>query len=178
MELESKLEVIFSNTNDWLKFAEAKNIGLIALNGALLVGLLQSLDAIKSFRLIYQLYFLLIAICSSASCSVALISLIARLEAPWWLVSFIKNSKCEKDNLTFFLDISKYSGKQYLEMCENKYPQLTISCRNYCLHLAEQITSNAKISTIKYKQFNVALFLLLGGILTPLGLWVFSYIKQ
>jgi hypothetical protein len=38
----------FTNVNDWLKFAEAKNAGLIALNTAAIIGILQSNDSFYS----------------------------------------------------------------------------------------------------------------------------------
>ena len=38
---EEKLYKIFNNVNDWLKFAEAKNFGLLTLNAAIAFGLTQ-----------------------------------------------------------------------------------------------------------------------------------------
>jgi hypothetical protein len=42
MEAKSELKYIFSNVNEWLKFAEAKHAGLVILNSGLIIGLLSS----------------------------------------------------------------------------------------------------------------------------------------
>lgn len=176
--MESKLEYIFANVNDWLKYAEAKNVGLVALNGAILVGLLQSVSTIRELELALQLYFLLIAFCSLVSCSIGLMSLFARLQAPWWLSWVMKHKKEPSDNPVFFMDSSKYSGNQLFETVKTKYPSQVVNEASYCLNLCEQISANSKIATIKFHQFNLALTFLMGGILTPIGFLVYNYIKK
>ena len=39
--MNEDLKFAFANVNDWLKFAEAKNGGLLALNVASIIGILQ-----------------------------------------------------------------------------------------------------------------------------------------
>ena len=39
---EEQLQKIFTNVNDWLKFAEAKNFGLLSLNAAIVFGFTQT----------------------------------------------------------------------------------------------------------------------------------------
>lgn len=169
---------MFSNVNDWLKYAEVKNVGLIALNGALLVGLLQSISTIKDFELMFQLYFSLVAFCSLVSSSIGLMSLFARLQAPWWLSWVMKHKKSTSDNPIFFIDASKYSGTQFFESIKVKYPSLIINEGPYCLNLCDQICANSKIATIKFHQFNLSLTFLMGGILTPIGFVIYNYIKK
>ena len=38
---EEQLHKIFANVNEWLKYAEAKNFGLITINGAIILGISQ-----------------------------------------------------------------------------------------------------------------------------------------
>lgn len=67
--MHEDLKYTFTNINDWLKFAEAKNVALTTLNGAILFGLLQSWDKIPtSWRceieyILLPLLFLSILIC-------------------------------------------------------------------------------------------------------------------
>ncbi len=42
MIYEEQLQKLFANVNDWLKFAEAKNFGLLAINAAVVFGFTQS----------------------------------------------------------------------------------------------------------------------------------------
>ena len=49
MESNSELKYIFSNINELLKFAEAKNGGLMVLNTALVIGILSSYIGIQNF---------------------------------------------------------------------------------------------------------------------------------
>src|SRR5687767_4696910 len=42
LHYEEQLFKIFANVNDWLKFAEAKNFGLVTVNAAIVFGFSQS----------------------------------------------------------------------------------------------------------------------------------------
>ncbi len=50
MEANSKLKYIFSNIIDWLKFAEAKHGGSIALNSGFVIALLSKDNGIQLIR--------------------------------------------------------------------------------------------------------------------------------
>jgi|AntRauMFilla1563_2_1112583.scaffolds.fasta_scaffold20749_4 hypothetical protein len=45
--MDEKLKEIFSNINDWLKFADAKSATLIAGNGALIFGMGRLISSFK-----------------------------------------------------------------------------------------------------------------------------------
>lgn len=50
--MDENLKFIFTTVNEWLRFLEAKHTALIALNGAAIIGLVQSLSAIGSGSLL------------------------------------------------------------------------------------------------------------------------------
>ena len=49
--MDENLRNIFSTVNEWLRFLEAKHTALIALNGAAVLGLLQSMEDIGNASL-------------------------------------------------------------------------------------------------------------------------------
>lgn len=45
--MKDHLEYVFSNVNDWLKFAEAKSATLLAVNGVVLFGILRLVNDLQ-----------------------------------------------------------------------------------------------------------------------------------
>ena len=65
--MKDELNRIFSNVNDWLKFAETKNAGLVVFNSAAIFGIMQAFPAENTFVVFKWLMILLfgISICIS-----------------------------------------------------------------------------------------------------------------
>src|SRR4028119_877820 len=104
--MNDDLKYIFTNVNDWLKFAEAKNAGLLALNVAATIGLLE-VDK-KLFDPLPSTYgILLIAFCVSSA--ICIYSILPYLR---WIKSHVKlgasdfSTKKADLNVLFFGDIS------------------------------------------------------------------------
>lgn len=162
----TELGSILDRTNDWLKFAEAKNGALLVLNCAVLFGALQSLGnsgssapLLLDWFVINLIFFLAAGIIFSAS------SLIPRLTAPSW-IRFPKSKGTP--NIFYFGDISSLSEETFLA---EYYKAVGIQKEPSRLDLqyANQIVANSKIAYVKYRQFNVSAWLTICAFLTPVG---------
>jgi hypothetical protein len=161
-----KLDYIFDKIIDWLKFAEAKNGAILAVNSAILFGISRlaiSIDIVNNYLLIY---IVLVIVLLASSILVALLSFVPRLDPPIW-VSFPQ--KPEKVNILFFGHICSLTPKGYLEyfykingLGDNQYSDIDNQ-------LSNQIVANSKIAYIKYKQFSFSIWLTIAAFLTPLG---------
>jgi TM2 domain-containing membrane protein YozV len=163
---------IFENVNNWLKFAEAKNGAIIALNSAFIFGLLRLLQSSNTENLYKEMYIKMIIFLLLVSLIMALLSFIPKLKYPY--IKFDKISK--KDNLLYFIDIAKYTDNEYYE----KITTITEKSSNEKLdkYYIQQIIINSQITYIKYKQFEIAVWFTLSAILTPLGaIILFTYKK-
>ena len=161
-----KLSYVLDKIVDWLKFAEAKNGAVLAINSAILFGvtrLAMATDITSNYLLIY---IALAIVLLASSILVALLSFVPRLEPPLW-VSFPQ--KPEKFNILFFGHICSCTPKSYLEYF---YKMNEAPINQYCdshNQLSNQIVTNSKIAYIKYKQFNFSIWLTISALLTPLG---------
>jgi len=158
--MEEDLKYIFSNINDWLKFAEAKCAGLLALNLAAIIGLLQAQsmfsDDIKDGQGILLVIF-------SISSIVALYSLIPKLNTlikfyktiPDLNVELERRSRLEKPTLNciYFGDIACLTEAMYSDLATSKPLKDHNSLTQLLIH---QIVINAKIAYQKYRIFSIA----------------------
>lgn len=160
-----ELPKILDRTNEWLKFAEAKNGAILVLNTAILFGVAQSLnsqdvmpDFVKWYA-IEAMVFLFAAIVFST------ISLIPRLTPPLWMRF---PSAKDSPNIFYFGDICSLTPESFLNTyynvlgITNKSSKLDFQCTN-------QIITNSKIAYIKYLQFNISAWFTLCAFLTPIG---------
>lgn len=172
--MHNELNSIFENISDWLKFSEAKNAALLAFDGAVITVLFSILKDLTSGMEI-------IKIAISISIGILLASLFITL------LSFYPQTRQNKalkekaidenDNLYFWEDIKKYEVEEYLKKVQ----------KNLCItgsksagagekttydrlekDLASQIIINSRITSRKYKYFEFALILAIGGIFTPI----------
>ena len=170
--METKLKTIFSYVNNWLRFAEEKNAALIVLNGALLLALISLMgknveipsfihNNIFYYRLTF-FYLLNFVLFSAFGLMISLISFLPQTKV-------IINSKEEKikdsDNLIFYSHIAKYDADKYLSKLHNI---LETESSKYELAYANQIITNSKIAAFKYLHFQVALWLTISSIFTPI----------
>ncbi len=177
--MEEQLKSIFSNVNEWLKFAEAKNGVLTAFNGGavftVLGGFLFNKDMAIMANSYVKAYFICFAACASLSLIIALISFLAKVEIPWLLKAEIHPS----DNLLFFGVIHKYDEKTYLDalwkaLSKEKKETYTQMEKFY----ASQIIVNSGIAIRKYELFNSALLCTISAVITPvLAIMLWIYVK-
>lgn len=157
-EIENKLLYIFSNVNDWLKFAEVKNAGLIAFLIAAISGLLgftasfQQLNQSIKFGLLFCVFFLVV------SCLISLFTFSPKLDR-LEIIFFAKESEIlESDNLLFFGDLAKYDADSLTSIIAKKYFEIDLKKPSQ-IHtdIAEQIIINSKIAVAKFRFFKIAL---------------------
>lgn len=168
------LSEVLMRTDDWLKFGEAKNGVLLALNCGIAVGMLQALGAVQSppkimlYFAVHSLVLLFVAITLGAA------SFIPRLTSPWW-TNFPARSSAT--NILYFGDICSHSAHSYLGEFydaigeQGDYSKLD---KQY----AEQIVVNSKIAHIKHTQFKMTAFFTLSAALTPIGAWIYFWARK
>ncbi len=156
------LKYIFTNVNDWLKFAEAKCAALLAGNAAIIIGVGQKLieGQIKGIWAFYISFSLVLFLIGLLFC---LVSFIPSLNMPWL---FKLSDPDDKDNLLFFDHISKYTPLNYLSRLKSdsestKFTKMEVD-------LSQQIIINSVIARRKYSLFKVAVWFTVSGFISPI----------
>ncbi|OEG73932.1 hypothetical protein BEL05_08470 [Shewanella colwelliana] len=171
--MDEKLKDIFSNINDWLKYAEAKSATLIAGNGAIIFGFSRlGLNENINCYLGYYLFFC--GFLSLISLSICLLSIIPALNMPW---DSKPSGTNDSDNILFFRDIAKYTPLSYLNKLAVKIGQEHVDVTGFQKDLAFQIISNSTIANKKYTYFNIAIWFTLSAIVSPVITIIF-YISR
>jgi len=165
---------VLTRTDDWLKFAEAKNGVLLALNCAIAVGILQALGATSNTPLLLELFAAHSLLLLFVSVTLGAASFIPRLTSPWFTTF---PDRPASTNVLFFGDICAHSPSSYLDEFyavaggQASYSKLD-------LQYAHQIVVNSKIAYIKYTQFSITAFFTLSAALTPVGAWLYLRAKS
>lgn len=183
LEHEEQLNSIFANVNEWLKFAEAKNFGLLTLNAGVIFGISQITYNEKSI-IINLCYYLIIPL--------AAISFLVSLISIFPILSKIERQKINNgvmvDNLTknFINKFSNWIDKEgdiknihfYGYLCTLKVSEFetkflnkinsTTAFSGYEKDLSEQILYNSRITKLKYQLFKIAAFFFLCGVVLPI----------
>lgn len=162
----ARLEYILSTVNDWLKFAETKNAGMLTLSMGLASIVIGSILLEQSIPLELKkgLGLSLIPLLGAAVLSVfsfnPALSLIDMINV------WSKNTSVT-DNLLYFGCIKNYTKSEYLTACKLKYPDgiLIDITDKYALDLSEQCIVNSKIAYNKYFLFKSATWLFLAAVL-------------
>jgi hypothetical protein len=163
-DMDEKLKDIFSNTNDWLKFAEAKSATLIAGNGVLIFGMIRLISLFKLEGVILFYAIFIVALCI-LSITICFLSVIPSLSMPWESKPHGTN---DTDNLLYFYDIAKYSPLAYLKALEKRLGTQNSDFTGYQKELARQIITNSVITRRKYGAFQTAVWLTLAAIISPI----------
>tara|TARA_R110002072_G_scaffold284396_5_gene448668 strand:+ start:1308 stop:1832 length:525 start_codon:yes stop_codon:yes gene_type:complete len=166
------LDKNLTKTNDWLKFAEAKNGALIALDCAVMLGVLRVTSSIDEISLPLLLYVTSLFILSGISLSISLASFLPRLKKPFWITI---SKKKESDNPFYFGDACKYSAHEYLQLLNIEGGS---DNKRFLEKAADQIVTNSKIAFMKYRLFTTAAWLFLSAILTPLGALIILTLRE
>ena len=166
--LESELHYLYGHVNEMLKFAEAKNAGLIALNIVIIIGILQSTITDSSYVLVKfsGIYAVLV---NTLSVFFLLIAIYAQLR---------EHSKPpvmdDSENLLYFGTIAKYTPEQLISNLTEKYGFISIN-QQFDIDLARQVIIISQITKRKFKLFNIAMVFTLASL--PPGIilyWVFE----
>lgn len=150
MEAKSELKYIFSNVNDWLKFAEAKHGGLVVLNAGLVVGILSSYSNIQNF--ILKPTILIGIICFGISVFLSIIS-----QFPITQQVFHNKKSIQNPNLYFFGHLSHFDSQTFID--EFKKGDTNFIPSKFDSDLINQILTNARITQAKYGFFKYASYL-------------------
>lgn len=169
LSITDLLQEIYEQANQMVRFAEAKNFGLIAFNGGILLAfarLFYEAYRIPGWTLL-SLKSLFLLVCgwiiamSAISLFLALCSLSPQLKDKE------KDLKLNRsDNLLFFGAIAHFKPDDYLDALKARY-QLESINQQYEKDISRQIVIVSQIAVRKFNYFKVALFFAMGGIVTP-----------
>jgi len=147
MESNSELKYIFSNINELLKFAEAKNGGLMVLNTALVIGILSSYIGIQNF--IFKQIFFIEIIFFGISVFLIIVS-----QFPITHNIFYNKNEFENPNLYFFEHLSHFDVETFIT--EFKKADNSFNPSKFDIDLINQILVNARITNTKFDFFKFA----------------------
>jgi hypothetical protein len=147
--MEERLSHILTLTNDWLKFAETKNTGLLVFTGALSLGVLQRVNEHVAPHVRYIAAIGLVLLAGAALCALASFNPYlkpGKLKAP--------APPADDDNMIFFGHTAKYTPKEYLKRIAALSPPANDENSGIQEHYAHQIITNARIALRKYAWFS------------------------
>ena len=167
--MEKELQEIFNNINEWLRFAEAKNAVIIALNGAAIWGVLQNLKTLNCYSEYLFYWGVGFAVCALIGLIIALWSFLPSLNIYWEEESNFKDANPDALSLYFFRHVRRFEHEDYLQrlygakgiQVPSPLPQLEVD-------VAHQITQNARTTWFKYQTFFWSVSITLIGLVIPL----------
>ncbi len=178
--MKENLQEIFRNINDWLRFAEAKNAVIIALNGAAIWGIIQNLETLKEYVDSIQYFGIFLGASAFVGLIIAMCSFLPSINIYWEEKSNFKKINIESLSLYYFGHIKNFERSDYLKSIykaeglnvPDKLPRME-------LDLSHQIIQNARITWIKYQLFLWAVSITLVGMVLPIPFLIgrFIYIK-
>lgn len=181
---QEQLWKIFGNVNDWLKFAEAKNFGLLTLNAAIIFGASQTNFVVGSTLAKSGFYgFGPFALFSFLVALISLFPILSSIEKGDYIKSWIdkfsnmieKEKKFESIHYYGFLkgiDEDEFEAKFLNEIGS------TNAFSKYEKELVTQILYNSRITWLKYQFFKIGAFIFLLGIVAfCVALPLFKYLS-
>ncbi|MGK9368499.1 Pycsar system effector family protein [Melioribacter sp. Ez-97] len=157
--MKQEIKDIFQNVNEWLKFAEAKHAGIIALNSGIILGIL---SIYKDYKTFVDWYFILATfILIGISIIISLISFF-----PVTQNSINKSEKVDNLNVFFFGTLSKLHESELKEELLKITPNYTFD--KFDDDLINQIIVNSKITSNKYKLFKFSVLMTAIGLGLPI----------
>jgi hypothetical protein len=175
-DYHSKLDGIFKNVNEWLKFAEQKNAALLLLNGGMIWGVTRVLSAVDLVpKISYWLNIIgysLVAV----STLICIISFLPILQQRW----FKPEKTSPSDNCLYFAHSAKYDARDYLTLLAKKlgYEKEKTTFTEFEVDLSKQIVTNSEIAFDKYKRFKLsAIFTISAVILFLLSFGIINFME-
>ena len=173
--MEEKLKQIFVNVNEWLKYSEAKNGVLLALNGAMLMSLMSILKDVSD-PLKVSITWCLIP--SFALSLVILLSSFLPIRDKFFNEKYDpRQTTADNTNLLFYGDIRKLSVSVYLKLLYQSYnEEVPESYKKPEKDLANQILNNSAITYRKLSFFTIGAYIDFVGILSGIFLYLLKLI--
>ncbi len=170
-ELSDKLTELLHDSNDWLKFAEAKNAILFAFTGAAITATTTVFVATETSLILLRCGLLIstLLLCAcSLNCAISFLPK-TNLENLLWLYNKPVKAREKKpsDNLHYFGDLQKYSPNDLVNSVSNLYLDRsnTSSVSKEEIDIASQVTINSRIASIKLLSFSLSIYLLIISLL-------------
>mgnify|MGYP000870014583 CR=1 FL=1 len=174
-KMEEAVKDIFSNVNEWLKFAEAKNAAIIAFHlgstfGAATIITQSEPNTVPEVMLNYIYWFITL---NSIGLFFALFSFWPQMRIEDVLREKIEDIFCFKrsaieENLLFYGYINNCGRDLYLsKLCGSCNKEIT-ECSKLELNYVTQIVTNSRIAVRKYFYFKVALLSTTIALLSPI----------
>jgi hypothetical protein len=174
--MEQRLREILAIVTDHQKFAEAKNGALLALDGALVIAVLQLIASNSDMDRRLFAYLVCVLSLAAISGAVALLSFVPQTRVPG--VRTIGEPE-EHDTLIFFGDIQKYSVDRYLDALRSAAQDSTANVTALERMYAGQVIINSRIAARKFTYFKYAVWIVVGGLTTPLiALLIYPIIRD
>lgn len=153
IKAEQQFKDIFSNVNQWLHFAEAKNVAVTTLDIALLAVYADYIDGITNN--IMQLSFVLSALALVVSLCIAIYSFFPKI----YLKHTYRTMSGGNINPLFYGDIASCDALSYAQFVLSRYYGKSPSETPEMVYIdyAEEIVTNARITVCKNILFTRAL---------------------
>lgn len=174
-DIEAKLQSIFTNVNDWLKYAEAKNAGILVFSGAAIAAIMGFLGSSFKIEPEWKIGLFTCVGFLSITCIITLWSFIPKNKIKY------KNRgiPSREDNLYFYGHLCKYNPQELIRALSliyyNNDSQELINRRN--IDLAAQIIMNSGITMDKNQMFKLAARIALIGLLSIVAIPVIVIAK-
>ena len=159
--METKLKEILTLIVEWIKFAEAKNAGLLVLNSGSIIGTL------SIYKDLYELpncsglkiAIILFVILNFRSLYYVFESISAKYSNNYEEIASIKNESLtpNNSNLIFFGHLAFLSEEQLISEMQNQYGLQASENQKIEKDLANQIIINSHIALQKFILFNEAI---------------------
>jgi hypothetical protein len=179
---EERLYKIFQNVNEWLKFAEAKNFGLLTLNAAIVFGFTQTnFELGSSIRSAGFYVFAPFALLSFFFALISLFPIVSKIEKGAYsrsLINRFSNMIDEEkgfENIHFYGYLKSIDENEFEEKFKKKL-DLSGSFNQFEKEIASQILYNARITWLKYQLFKIGAFIfLVGSFLFAIAVPIFNF---
>jgi len=172
-EVETKLLAIFQIVNDWLKYAETKNGGLLVACGAAAAAIAGYLSQAPNLSSGWKKLLLTSIAFFILSSIVVLISFLPRINANY-LLSLLESwgKPSDEDNFYYFGHLCKYSDDALLDRLVSLYfGNSSMERTREQRDLACQIVINSRLTVVKLRVFTLAACIaLIAGVLLVAGL--------
>ncbi len=160
--MNEDLKFTLTEVNGWLRYAETKNAGLLALNIGAIVGVLKLDQVFAADEKIFE--NLLIFLFGVSAC-ICMYSINPITKKGFRFFKKMENEKFQQlkssINLLFFKDIAELSTAQYIELFESKHG---VSLSEPERDFGDQITNNAEIALQKHSLFRIASWICLAAL--------------
>lgn len=172
LQYDEQLQKIIANVNEWLKFAEAKNFGLLTLNAGIVFGFSQiDFKDILTIQKAGVYIIILFALPSFISALFSLFPILTKIEKGEYAKGFIRYLSNLIDKETGFVNIHFYGYLKGINETEfeTKFLNDTGTEAPFTMfekELVTQILYNSRITWLKYQLFKIGAFLFLSGIFT------------